>query len=129
MIDGVSAGGRSKPGDYFYVDRPAGTYKISTETEKEESTSVTVVAGQSVYVKFEVSMGLFAGHVSPSVVDTQTAEAEIKDCDWHEPKPTAPPASPVADANSATPSANAGTSAPPASPAASTPASPPSKPQ
>ena len=87
MINGESSGGRAKPGDYFYVDRPAGTYVIGTSTEKEESTSVTVTAGQPVYVKFEISMGLFAGHVSPSVVDPQKAADEIKDCDWHEPKP------------------------------------------
>ncbi len=114
MIDGVSAGGRAKPGDYFHIDRPPGTYKISTETEKEESTSVTVVEGQAVYVKFEISMGFFVGHVSPSVVDAQKAEAEIKDCDWHEPKPvaTTPPATP-----GAAPSAPVATSSAPATPA------------
>jgi len=89
MIDGQSAGGRSKPGDYFYIDRPAGTYTISTSTEKKETTTVTVVAGEAVYVKTEVSMGFLMGHVSPSVVDAQTAANEIKDCDWHAPEATA----------------------------------------
>lgn len=119
MIDGVSAGGRAKPGDYFYIDRPAGTYVVSTETEKKETRNVTVVAGEPVYVKFEVSMGLFVGHVLPSVVDSATAAGEIKDCDWHEPKavdtttapatsasaPTTAPTAPAPTTSSTTPTA------------------------
>jgi len=89
MINGESAGGRAKPGDYFYIDRPAGNYVISTTTEKEESTNITVVAGQPIYVRFDVSMGLFAGHVSPSIIDPLTAADEIKDCDYHAPKAAA----------------------------------------
>jgi hypothetical protein len=112
MIDGVSAGGRSKPGDYFYVDRPAGAYKISTETEKEESTDISVVAGQAIYVKFEVSMGFLAGHVSPSVVDQQTAEKEIADCDWHAPQPPDAPPTASAVPAPATATAPAAASAP-----------------
>ena len=107
-IDGQDTGGDSHSGDYFYIDRPAGTYIISTSTEKKEQVSVTVVAGQSLYVKFEVSMGFLVGHVSPSVVDPQVAEGEIKDCDYRAPKVIAPPP--------ATPAAPA-TSAPPATPA------------
>ena len=95
-IDGESTGGRSKPGDYFYIDRPAGTYAISTTTEKKESTSVTVAAGEAVYVKFEVSMGFFAGHVSPIVMDAAKAADQIKDCDWHAPQTVVTPVAPTA---------------------------------
>jgi len=95
-IDGQSTGGDASSGDYFYIDRPAGTYIISTSTEKTEQVSVTVVAGQSVYVKFKVSMGFLVGHVSPSVVDPQVAAGEIKDCDYRAPKSIAPtPATPA----------------------------------
>jgi hypothetical protein len=54
MIDGVSAGGRAKPGDYFYVDRPAGTHEVSTETEKKEVITLTLAAGQSMYVRMDI---------------------------------------------------------------------------
>jgi hypothetical protein len=87
-LNGETTGGRSKPGDYFYVDRPAGSYQVSTTTEKKESLDITVVAGQPIYVKTEMSMGFFAGHLQPVVKDAATAEKEIKDCDWFEPKPT-----------------------------------------
>lgn len=110
MIDGVSAGGRAKPGDYFYVDRPAGTYEISTETEKKEAITATVTAGQSMYVRMDIKMGLFVGHVQPSIIDPQQAVGEISDCDWHAPKPVAgapapaaAPSAPAAAAPAATP--------------------------
>jgi len=87
-LNGETTGGRSKPGDYFYVDRPAGSYQVSTTTEKKESLGITLDAGQSLYVKTEMSMGFFAGHLQPVLKDAATAAQEIKDCDWFEPKPT-----------------------------------------
>jgi len=88
-INGEDTGGDSRSGDYFYVDRPAGTYEISTTTEKKEALTVTLAAGQSVYVRFNVSMGFLIGHVLPSLIDTQEAAEEIKDCDYKAPKPVA----------------------------------------
>jgi hypothetical protein len=87
-LNGETTGGRSKPGDYFYVDRPAGSYQVSTTTEKKESLGITLDAGQSVYVKTEMSMGFFAGHLQPVLKDAATAANEIKDCDWFAPKPS-----------------------------------------
>src|SRR3954464_12774627 len=40
-LNGETTGGRSKPGDYFYVDRAAGSYQVSTTTEKKESLGIT----------------------------------------------------------------------------------------
>ena len=88
-LNGETTGGRSKTGDYFYVDRAPGAYQVSTTTEKKESLDITLAAGQSLYVKTEMSMGFFAGHLQPVVKDAATAEKEIKDCDWYEPKPVA----------------------------------------
>jgi Protein of unknown function (DUF2846). len=121
-IDGVATGGSSKPGDYFYVDKPAGTYLVSTTTEKKESVSVTVVAGQPVYVKTSVSMGFFVGHVSPEVIAPAKAEAEIKNCDYTPPKTAPAAATPSAPATApaaapATAPAAAPTAAPTAAPA------------
>ncbi|SRR5579862_142859 len=104
MINGESTGGRAKPGDYFYIDRPAGTYEISTTTEMKEVATVPLEAGKSAYVKLEVRMGLFVGRISPGLVDPTQGAQEIADCDFHAPKPVdapaaaAAPATPPADA-------------------------------
>ena len=78
-IDGAKVGD-SVPGGYFYVDEPPGTYKITATTEKEEAVNVTIAAGQSRYIRFDISMGLLIGHVSPSIIDPEQAAVEIKKC-------------------------------------------------
>jgi hypothetical protein len=105
-IDGEKVGDSSS-GDYFYIDRPPGTYTISTETEKEETVSVPLVAGQTVYVRFEVSMGLFVGHVLPELVANDQAGTEIGDCHFvGTDAPTAPtPMATTTPPTSATPMA------------------------
>jgi hypothetical protein len=80
-IDGTKVGD-SEPGNYFYVDRPPGTYTISTATEAEETVSVPLAAGQTVYVKTRVGMGFIVYRVSPEIVDNTQATDDIKDCDF-----------------------------------------------
>lgn len=72
--------GDSVPGGYFYVDEAPGTYKISTSTEKEESVNVSIAPGQFRYIRFDTSMGVLIGHVSPSIIDPEQATDEIKKC-------------------------------------------------
>lgn len=74
--------GEAVPGGYFYIDRPAGTYKVSATTEKEEAVDVTLEPGQVRYVKLDISMGFMAGHVTPSVVDPAVGAKEIGDCSY-----------------------------------------------
>lgn len=117
-VDGNKVG-ESSSGDYFYVDIAPGTYTVSTSTEKEETTSVTVTAGQAVYVKTEVSMGFLVGHVSPEVVANDKAESEIQDC--HFVGKDAPP--PTMATTAPAPTAPAPATAPPtptATPASAT---------
>ncbi len=78
-LNGVVVGS-SIPGGYFFVDRPAGSYKVSTTTEVERDLSLTLEVGQTRYVRTDVSMGFMAGHVSPELVDADKALKEIKDC-------------------------------------------------
>jgi hypothetical protein len=117
-VDGNKVG-ESSSGDYFYVDLAPGTHEVSTSTEKKETTSVTVTAGQTIYVKTEVSMGFLVGHVSPEVVPNDTAESEIQDCHFAgtdapaaaSPTMTSPSAQAPAGASSpaqATPAATSG---------------------
>ncbi len=125
FIDGVSTGGRSKPGDYFYVDKPAGTYVISTETEKEEDVTLTIAAGESKYVRTDVTMGFMIGHVIPSIIDPQQATLEIADCDYREPSPpegAAAVAAPAPPSTAPTTPTAPTTVSPPSSTAASPPA-------
>jgi hypothetical protein len=72
--------GESVPGGYFFVDKPAGSYKISTETEVERDLTLVLEPGQTKYVKTHVSMGFAVGHVSPEIVETDVALKEIVDC-------------------------------------------------
>lgn len=78
-LNGVEVGS-SVPGGYFVVDRPAGSYKISTSTEVERDLTLVLEAGQIRYVKTHVSMGFAVGHVSPEIVEPAVALKDIADC-------------------------------------------------
>jgi hypothetical protein len=80
-LDNVKVGD-AVPGGYFYVDKPAGTYKISTTTEKEESVDMTVAPGQTRYVRFDISMGVLIGHIAPTIVDPEQGAKEIAECHY-----------------------------------------------
>jgi hypothetical protein len=71
--------GSAVPHGFFYVDRPAGSYKISTSTEVERNLSLTLDDGQTRYVVLRISMGFVEGHVSPELVDNDKGEQDIKD--------------------------------------------------
>jgi hypothetical protein len=109
-VDGVAVG-QSSSGEYFYVDRPPGTYTISATTEKEEDLSVTLAAGQTVYVRTHPAIGLFIGHIIPEIVNEDRGLSEIKDTHF---AGTETPATPAATASSATPLTPAAPAAAPA---------------
>jgi hypothetical protein len=71
--------GRSTPGGFFYVDEPPGTYTVTTATEVERKITFDLMAGQTRYVRTEVGFGVLVGHVTPSLVWPESAEAEIQD--------------------------------------------------
>lgn len=77
-IDGKVVGD-AVPGGYFYVDLPAGSYKISATTEVERDLTVTLEAGQTRYVTLSPSFGAFAGHISPTLVDDKKGVEDIQD--------------------------------------------------
>jgi len=81
QVDGTAVGD-AVPGGYFFIDRPAGTYKVSTTTEKEETIAVALTAGQIRYVRLDIGMGLFVGHIIPSLIDADQASTEIKYCHY-----------------------------------------------
>lgn len=70
--------GKAVPKGFFYIDRPAGNYVISTSTEAERNLSLALAAGEEKYVRLEVKMGLFAGHIKPVLVDTAEGKEELQ---------------------------------------------------
>jgi hypothetical protein len=73
----------AKNGDYYYVDRPAGSYEVSTSTDdKDDAVTLPLAAGQSAYVRIHIEMGLFMGHGQPSIMLPEKAADGIKDCDY-----------------------------------------------
>ena len=68
MLNGEKVGD-SKPGGFFYVDRPPGKYEVACGTEVERKASFVLDAGQQRYIKTTISMGVLVGHVTPELVD------------------------------------------------------------
>jgi uncharacterized protein DUF2846 len=71
--------GKAVPHGFFYADRPAGNYQVATETEVERKLTFTLDAGQVRYVRLNISMGLFVGHVYGELVDDAKGREEIAD--------------------------------------------------
>jgi len=69
--------GSSKPGSFFFVDRPAGNYVAATSTETEKTGSFALEAGETKYVRTAPAFGLLVGRIVVSVEDPATAKAEI----------------------------------------------------
>ncbi len=69
--------GESKPGGFFFVDRPAGKYAVSTSTETEKTLSFALDAGETKYVRTSVSMGLMVGRVIPTLETPEKAQEEL----------------------------------------------------
>jgi len=72
--------GSAVPRGFIYLDRPAGDYTISTTTEVARTLSLTLAPGQVRYVRLDVSMGFFVGHVYPELVSDTEGADEIANC-------------------------------------------------
>ena len=70
--------GRAVPGGFFYVDRPPGNYEMVTSTEVDRKLSFTLDKGQTRYVRLEISLGFFVGHVYPELVEASVGAKEIQ---------------------------------------------------
>lgn len=63
---------------FFFVDLAPGDYTIAASTEAKRSLDVTLDAGEEMYVRLEIKMGAFVGHVKPVLVDASVGSEEIK---------------------------------------------------
>jgi len=78
-LDGQSVG-KAVPLGYFYIDCPPGNHTIATSTEVDRELTFNLDKGQVRYVRLNVSMGFFVGHVYPDLIEKQEAEEEIESC-------------------------------------------------
>ena len=76
-VNGDEVGTATAKG-FFYVDLAPGEYTIATSTEAERSLDVTLDADEEMYVRLEIKMGAFVGHVKPVLVDAAVGKEEIK---------------------------------------------------
>ena len=65
---------------FFYVDRTPGNYEIMTSTEVDRKLSLTLDKGETRYVRLNISIGFFVGHVYPELVENAEGKKEIEDC-------------------------------------------------
>lgn len=72
--------GRSKPGSFFYVDRPAGSYVVTDKLWTDDGLSFMLNPGETRYVRFSApSLGSTGiSKLNIELVDTQSeAEREL----------------------------------------------------
>jgi len=148
--------GKSQPNSFFFIDRPAGTYRASARTEAENSIDIVLLARQTAYVEMSIGLGFVVGRPAfervaesegrkalPSLAYGGTMPVMAKAANASAPAQAAPIApattAAVATASTATPSSGApmaapavqrtsiSTAAPPATPPAPPPALPPAR--
>ena len=80
-LNGQSVG-KAVPLGFFYVDCPPGNHRIATSTEVDRELTFTLDKGEVRYVRLDVSMGFFVGHVYPDLIEEEEAVEEIGSCHY-----------------------------------------------
>ena len=78
LLDGQKVG-VSKPGGYFFVDRPAGTHLVTCESPQINECRLVLESGSTKYVRFVWEMGFWIGNLVPQEVSRTTALKELAD--------------------------------------------------
>ena len=74
--------GSSTAKGFYFVDKAPGAYKMMTSTEVDRSLSFILEAAQTRFVRLNVSMGFFVGHVYPELVEDAIGQKEIQNCSY-----------------------------------------------
>jgi hypothetical protein len=74
--------GSSAAKGFYFVDKAPGTYKMMTSTEVDRSLSFILEAEQTRFVRLNISMGFFVGHVYPELVENAVGQKEIQECSY-----------------------------------------------
>lgn len=69
--------GYSKPGGFFFVDRPAGNYTAAASTETEKTASFTLQPGETKYLRTYTTIGVIVGRVVVELEDPKKALTEL----------------------------------------------------
>lgn len=77
MVNGEEVG-KANPKSFFYVDRLAGKYEVSASTKAARSLSLTLEEGEVKYVRVDVKMSHFGGHIEFVLVNRAVGEQELK---------------------------------------------------
>jgi hypothetical protein len=80
--------GTAVPNAVYFVDRPKGTYEISTSTEVEKKVTFVLDPGEVKYVRLTPTFGLLVGRIVPELVAKDEATKELLDLTFVTP-PTA----------------------------------------
>jgi Protein of unknown function (DUF2846) len=70
--------GTSRAYAFFYVDLPAGEYKISGATEVERSLTFALAGGETKYIQSSIGFGLIVGRVNFDLVNNTTGGPAIE---------------------------------------------------
>jgi len=81
ILDGKVVG-KAVPMGFTYVDCSPGIHRIATSTEVERELNFHIDEGQTRYVRLNISMGFFVGHVYPNLIEPEDAVSEIGKCHY-----------------------------------------------
>jgi hypothetical protein len=70
--------GTAAPHGFFFTDTQPGIHEVSCTTEWTDKTSLTVTTNIDSYVRLNMAMGFFVGHVIPKEVPEAKATNEMK---------------------------------------------------
>ena len=75
-LNGVAVG-TSKPGGFFYVDRPAGKYEAHAATEVDRMISFALAPGETKYIRTSPSFGVLIGRINFELMNPSEAQAQM----------------------------------------------------
>lgn len=107
--------GKSQPGSFFFIDRPAGTYRATAQTESEGSIDIVLRPTQTAYVRMSIGLGFFVGRPAFARVGETEGRSALPPLAYGGTVPVltkAASATPAAPPLPATPSAAPATAAP-----------------
>lgn len=76
VMDGAVVG-ESRRGSFFYVDAASGSHEAATTTEATNKVSFVLAPGETKYVRTDPTMGVLVWRITPTLVATAEAKAEI----------------------------------------------------
>ncbi|MFT4171339.1 MAG: DUF2846 domain-containing protein [Rhodocyclaceae bacterium] len=71
--------GESKPGGFFFIDKPAGKYTVATATETEKTLSFALDSGETKYVRTSPAAGVMVGRVEPTLETPDVGQKEVEE--------------------------------------------------